>query len=80
MQTNLALLRSGDSLEDTTELLRGDLEQVIEWGRDNMVLFAAEKYQLQHFASTGNKGNPTLTLSDGLVVRPSELARDNVDS
>ena len=44
-----------------------------------MVLFEAGKYKLQHFAATSNSSNPSLTLSDGLVVRPSEYARGNTD-
>ena len=48
---DLALLRSGDSLEDTTELLQGDLEQVIEWGQERCSLDRVASH-LRHLANT----------------------------
>ena len=49
---DLALIRSGDSLEDTTEALRGDLEQVIEWGQERCSLGDRVASYLRHFANT----------------------------
>ena len=39
-------------MEDTTELLRGDLEQVIEWGQERCSLGDRVASHLRHLANT----------------------------
>lgn len=72
---DLALVCIAKTLEESTAGLRRAIDRARAWGHTNKVIFAAEKYEIQHFSrKAGDRTkNPVVTLEDGTTITPPPL-------
>lgn len=72
---DLALVCIAKTLEESAAGLQRAIDRARAWGHTNKVIFAAEKYEIQHFSrKAGDKAkNPVVTLEDGTAITPPPL-------
>ena len=67
---DLALVRIGKSLEETSRQLATDLGEVLQWGKDNAIAFDPGKSELQHFSRKQGPDSPNVS-AGSYSVEPS---------
>lgn len=72
---DVAILRSGSGLEESTAKLTRELAASLEWGRENGISFDPEKCELQHFTRRKSPGvAPQINLGR-FRVKPNKATR-----
>lgn len=69
-----AMLRIGNTLEETTEQVENDIQALIAWGHDNAISFDYEKTEVMHFSRKKNTISPPVRHGDHLI-EPKEALR-----
>ena len=59
-----SMLRIGNTLGDTTDMVTADVNAVLQWGRENGVNFDHEKTEVMHFSRHRNQHNPIVMHED----------------
>ena len=57
---DVAMLFTGDSLDDTTEQANAAVSQLVEWGQDNGIAFDYEKMDIMHFGYRLKGAGPSI--------------------
>lgn len=66
---DIAILRTGRTLTECTEILTQDLGKLLEWGKDNAISFDSEKTELQHFTQAPRpKEYPGITFDEKEII------------
>jgi hypothetical protein len=71
---DICLYRATDSLDTNVQLLAADVRGIIQWGRDNKILFAPEKLEMIHITRKRGEHAPDCTIDDDLTIRPITTA------
>lgn len=69
-----ALLEIGRTTEEAATALSLELEDALQWGRDNAVAFAPDKYELLHVTRKRDRSVPLIRV-DGAPIRPKKVLR-----
>ncbi|KAF4471945.1 reverse transcriptase [Fusarium albosuccineum] len=59
-----AMIRIGDTLEETAALATMDLKMLIDWGAENAISFNHKKTEVMHFSRKHNNDNPPIYHGD----------------
>lgn len=69
-----ALIAIGKSAEDTAETMTQELEDALQWGRDNAVAFAPDKYEMIHFTRKRDRSVPLIRVN-GRTIECKKVVR-----
>lgn len=69
---DMALLEFGKTMEEVTMALVFELEDALQWGRDNAVAFAPDKYEMVYIMRKRDRSTP-LIKADRETIRPKEV-------
>lgn len=72
---DISCVRTGKTHRETTKELQKDLNDILEWGKDNAVNFEADKTELIHFARSKAKTGRQCIRHNGRVILPSDRVR-----
>jgi len=68
------LLEIGKTTEEVAAALSHELEDALQWGRDNAVAFAPDKYELIHFTRKRDRSVPLIRVN-GAPIQPKDVVR-----
>lgn len=72
---DLSCVRIGKTHKETSKQLQADLDDILEWGKDNAVDFEADKTELIHFARSKGKIGRQSIRHNGKAILPSRNIR-----
>ncbi|KAJ5925544.1 hypothetical protein N7454_008183 [Penicillium verhagenii] len=75
---DLNMYHVGRDLEQTTRALEKEVQELLDWGDENKVVFAPEKYELMHFTRKRDAGSPTAIIGDLRIEPAKETATDKL--
>ncbi|KAI0992128.1 hypothetical protein K3495_g16058, partial [Podosphaera aphanis] len=68
---DIAIYRATKSLDENVEKLKGDVIEILAYGKANKIAFAPEKYEMMHFTKKRGMHAPTLVVNDTLTIEPT---------
>lgn len=71
---DIAVFRTGPTLESNIEILEQEIKSIIQWGEENKVFFAPEKLEMIHFNRARLSTSPSLKINDNWTVKPITTA------
>ena len=76
---DIGLYRASTSLDRNVELLARDVQNILEWGAENMIAFAPEKLEMIHLTRKKGDHSPDIIVNEELTIHPITTAPKDGD-